>query len=74
MKEKIYEQLLHIISINTSEIYSESNKNNAKTLHYISGYNDAIVDVMGIINDIERERAEFRRIVNSLEVNSNDHN
>lgn len=68
MKEKIYEQLAHVISINTSEIYDESNKNNAKTLHYISGYNDAIIDVMEIIEAVERERVEFRRVVESLEV------
>ena len=68
MKEKIYKQLIHAISINTSDAFSDSNKNNAKILHYISGYNDAVSDIIDIIDEEERERAEFRRVVNSLEV------
>lgn len=54
MKEKIYKQLITTISINTSEACNCSNRANANTLHYLSGYNDAVIDIISIIDEIER--------------------
>lgn len=53
MKMKIFKKLLNCISVNSSEAYEFSDENNAKTLHYISGYADAVTDIIEIIEKEE---------------------